>query len=492
MSGGRRAPARRLASVLLGGALVWAAIVDAPWIGGEPGFGWTQTALLLVGLALGASALAHGEWNARVLSLVVATLVGVAVAELVLQRVVGGRYARTYQTDPRLLYRLVPGAVSEYRRSPGNGGDRIEVRINTAGFRGEELAEDPRAVRVAVYGDSFIQAVFSTQPNTFAARLERRLAERLGPAVEVVNAGVAGYGPDQILRKMEDELPRLRPDVALVAIFAGNDFGDLLRNKLYRLAPDGHLQENLPVLSPELERGMAFAGRELVLKRVARDALRALGVARASNEPDLESMSPVERMELFLELRRQEYLEYVEDGDDVVRNLTSDSYDADVSLAPASDSARYKIALMEAIIGRIRDLAARESVALALLLIPHPLDLCGHDTGEVDRARHPDYDPRRPTVILEGIADRHAIPRLNLFEPLEALGEQNARELFFRGLDDHWSDRGQDVAAGLTVDFLQPRGLLDARLKRVGRVADRSIRDPSRSSAAERRRAALR
>ncbi|TFG92056.1 MAG: hypothetical protein E4H11_09955, partial [Myxococcales bacterium] len=421
-----------------------------------------------VGLSLGASLLAPAEWNARALTLVVSTLLGLGVAELALQSLVGARYARPFRQDARVLYRLAPGAVSEHMRAAVNGGERIRHRINEAGFRGDELRADPRDVRIVVYGDSFIQAVFSMQGNTFADRLENRLSTRIGASVEVVNAGVAGYGPDQILRKMQDELPELRPDLVLVAIFAGNDFGDLLRNKLYRLDPDGGLRENHPTLAPDLEASLALAGREFILKRLARDGLGTLRAFASTEARGLASMTPSERMDLFLEQRRKEYLENVVQGDDVVRNLTSDTYDADVSLTPDADSARYKIELMEGILVLIRDLAARIPVDLALVLIPHPLDVGGHETGEVDRVRYPNYDSRRPTAIVERIAAQHGIAHLNLFEPF---AERGASELFFRGFDDHWNDRGQDVAAELVADFLVSRGLLDAAMLRLRGLA---------------------
>ena len=83
--------------------------------------------------------------------------------------------------------------------------------------------------RVVVYGDSFIHTYYVDADDGFAQQLENGLSRRLGSGVEVVNAGVAAYGPDQIALRMEDELPKLRPDLVVVAVFGGNDFGDLVR-----------------------------------------------------------------------------------------------------------------------------------------------------------------------------------------------------------------------------------------------------------------------
>jgi hypothetical protein len=37
---------------------------------------------------------------------------------------------------------------------------------------------------------------------------------------------------------MEEELPRLKPDLTIEAVFADNDFGDLLWHKLFKLGDD--------------------------------------------------------------------------------------------------------------------------------------------------------------------------------------------------------------------------------------------------------------
>ena len=51
--------------------------------------------------------------------------------------------------------------------------------------------------------------------------------------VQVVNAGVAAYGPDQACLALEADLAAgLDPDLVVLCVFAGNDWGDLLRNKL--------------------------------------------------------------------------------------------------------------------------------------------------------------------------------------------------------------------------------------------------------------------
>jgi hypothetical protein len=292
------------------------------------------------------------------------------------------------------------------------------------------------------------------------ARLQREITRRDETPVEVVNAGVVAYGPDQELRRMEDELPVLRPRVVVVAIFTGNDFGDLARNKLFRLEPDGSLRRNAFTIAPELTREMEVQRDESVLKRVLRDGVRALAVRFGllpGKTEEVAAMSPRARLDFFLERHVREYEEFVVEGNDQVAELAFDSYDADVGLTPESDSARYKIRVMDGILGEMQAAAAQHGAPLVLIPIPHPLDVGGHATGEIDRAKYPDYAPERMTRTLEEIAERRGIPYVDLFAPFAARG---SAELYFRGLDDHWNDVGQDYAAKLVSDSLAAQGLL--------------------------------
>ena len=106
---------------------------------------------------------------------------------------------------------------------------------------------------------------------------------------------------------------------------------------------------------------------------------------------------------------------------------------------------------MGAVLARMQTLTSRLSIPMVLLPIPHPIDVGGHDTGEIDAVRYPDYEPRGLVRILEEIAERRGFPVVDLFTPFAELGSE---AIYFRGLDGHWNDRGQDFAGELVADFL--------------------------------------
>lgn len=447
--------------ILLGSLLAGSAISDDPFIGGEPGFGATQRAVLALGIAVGGCALLPLPWRLRTLALIATTLASLGAVELALERLLGPRYWPPVARDEKCIFKPRPGGVGDFVHLPINGGARVRYRINRDGFRGEELRPADGHPRVMVYGDSFIQAIYTRTESTLCADLERDLGAGLSAPVEVINAGVAGYGPDQVLLKMEDELPRYRPDLAVVAIYAGNDFGDLERDKLFRPGPDGGLVPNRYRLSREMEKGFALSRKEAILKVLIRDwwSRPRGGGPRTIATP--------------LRAALEEHEDFAR-GSDTVTNLGVDDYNADVSLMPESESARSRVRFMEAVLARIRDTAARDSVPLVLMFIPNPSDVCdGYDGYRVDRAEFPDYRPENLTKALAGIAERNHIEYLDLFGVFRPL---DGNKLYYHGGDDHWNDEGQRVAARALCDFIIRR-----RLLRPGAGAAPGPSDPDRS-----------
>jgi lysophospholipase L1-like esterase len=92
-------------------------------------------------------------------------------------------------------------------------GSRRVLTINRSGYRGPELAEPRRSPRLLTLGDS---CTFGTIEEYTYPRVVEREIGRTRP-VEVINAGVEGYGPRQILQRI-DEFRELEPELTLLYI----------------------------------------------------------------------------------------------------------------------------------------------------------------------------------------------------------------------------------------------------------------------------------
>jgi GDSL-like Lipase/Acylhydrolase family len=452
----RTAPTVRILTVGIALGLVLLAVIDRPFLQGGAVLGWVQSALLAAAVCLGALCVGPLSWNQNALTVLISVGISLVIAEFVLRGTLGPHFETIYQRDDRVLYRHIPGAERAYVY----GGTVIRYKINSQGFRGAELARPGESIRVLVYGDSFIQGDFSRTQETFTEQLRGRLARTMGKSVEVVNAGVAGYGPDQELRRMEDELPALKPNLVIVAIYAGNDFGDLLRDKLYWLSSDGSLQDNSFVFFDDtLESNMKRSRSEPILRKILRAArYRLFGAPGDDRATGLEARRA--RVEADLKQGIEEYRQYVIEGDNAVHNLLRDPYNADVSLTPTSESARYKVAMMGQIMRRMGETAAKNTTAVLFLLIPSPIDATDdHESGAVDPLKYPEYKRSTLTDILEQICQRNGFRAVNLFGPF---WERRADDLYLKGLDDHWNARGQAYAAELVSEFVSGQDLLGA------------------------------
>jgi len=386
-----------------------------------------------------------------------------ALAEL-LVRLFSPTLASAYRPDDVLLMSPIPGAKKVYNRLPVNGGQHIVVEFNSDGFRGEPLRPLLHQKRVMVYGDSNVEADFSELAATFPKQLESRLKRDLGLDVETVNAGVIGYGPDQISLRLPGELAKFKPALVVVVIFADNDFGDLIRHRIYRLNPQGELTWSRYGLSPALRKQMQALAYPSGLRRLQlrRYAAAAWGVLREKvlgppMMPDEEYF--IHYVDISLAQSFETFQEYVIDSPDggYSADPLDDYYDADIALKPDSPSARYKVALMEKVLVKLRDTAAQAKTPMLLTILPSPVDACDHYDMQVDARRYPQYDRSRLSGLVEDMAARNSIPYLNLWY---AFRESNADHLYFRSGDTHWNDAGQAEAARLVAEMIERLQLL--------------------------------
>lgn len=158
----------------------------------------------------------------RLALLAASTLLTLAVAEAAL-RVAGVGYPNFYGPDPERGWSLLPGASGRWTKE----GDAA-VAINSDGLRDREhsIQKPPGVYRIAILGDSCVEALQVPLDETFGARLARELpacpAFR-GRQVETLNFGVSGYGTAQELLTLKSRVWKYRPDLVLLAFYSGND-----------------------------------------------------------------------------------------------------------------------------------------------------------------------------------------------------------------------------------------------------------------------------
>jgi lysophospholipase L1-like esterase len=163
----------------------------------------------------------------RVLAMLAATAVALVVVELALRATMP--YAAASQPAFDVLF-LTPDRVVGWKHPKNfqffwNGHNPyciefgVQVSTNSFGFRDREwsLEKAPGTTRIAVLGDSFIEAIQVPLQDTVPRQLETRLAARVaGARIETMNFGVSNYSLGQYLMTYDQYARQFRPDYVVV------------------------------------------------------------------------------------------------------------------------------------------------------------------------------------------------------------------------------------------------------------------------------------
>ena len=248
-----------------------------------------------------------------------ALVVVLIVAELLLRLLGSGaqdadawRIGGFHRPDSELIYSMKPNTSASW----ATGEFVEEVVTNSLGLRGDEIPAKPEGVRrILVLGDSMTFGHGVSADATYAKQLEGLYREQ-GKAIEVVNAGVKGYGNDQSVKFFETRLRGLDPDLVILAYYK-NDLDDSLYRPLYALEDD-QLAELDAARHPlyryaRIKQSLPAPLRELRLAQVATESLAQIGADEPEIPSDPEEQVKWASRKLELQLARLEALG-AEDG----------------------------------------------------------------------------------------------------------------------------------------------------------------------------------
>ena len=306
-----------------------------------------------------------------------------------------------YTTDAQVFAVPTPGFVGMLKSL----GYAVDLRINSLGLRGPEVGAKTVPRYLAV-GDSFTMAAQVSEADTFVARL----AVDLG--VEVLNAGVDGYGTMQALRRYQQLDQELDLDGVLLTFFVGNDVHDNVR------WPQVQAEAKRMVPGKPLTRRPVGAVHGFLYKRSTLYAAVQMWLRRRAMSQESHPERHRWRSELML---------FTADGGGVLgaqMPMTRNAL-ADLSRAIAERGDRLMVAV------------APPAFQIESERLASTFALVGLDPARA-----------RPDAVSQAVLDelkRQSIAYCDLVEPLRR-AHRAGREMYLQ-YDGHWSPKGHVIVA---------------------------------------------
>ena len=303
------------------------------------------------------------------------------------------------------------------------------VSYNALGLRGRELTASPApgTLRLAVLGDSFVEGKQVGDDEVFTARLES-LATAAGRRLEVVNAGVGGYGTGDELLLWERAIAPMGPSVVLVGFFA-NDVRNNVDRALFDCR-DGRLLQVQEPPRPRV-RWLYEAQKSLVARSHLAYLVKNAARGAAPDAPErVAGAWLVEDEEVFA----------LDPSPRIQRGWT------------------LTLALLDELRRRVEAAGAR----FAVVAVPNRYQV--DDAWWSQHVRRLGLDPaafdrRTPQRRLGEWAARTGSELIDL---LDAFREANRANRFYYVVDAHWNAAGHRLAAETLLRELAARGLLTA------------------------------
>jgi hypothetical protein len=348
------------------------------------------------------------------------------------------RSAPFRQYDPKVGLALMPNMHVIHHRGCIQG----EVVTNQWGMRDRDrsLEKRPGEFRIAMMGDSAVEAVQVKPEEVVNRQMEKLLAEKGYSNVEVLDFGVEGIGTTQELVMYQEKVRKFKPDLVLV-MFSWND----VMNNSSTLQPKSYGMHTwyAPYYDLQADGSLEFRPVEPLSGGKTREFLEHHSVL----------MYYLERIWLNVEFSPSKW-----EGIPIYFGTYGDPLDSE-----------WKQAWMttDKVLALMKDTVTHDGARFMLLAWPDFADI---DTGWRERMTKQvgsvpaDFNPFKPEERLKAIADRDQIDFDFIAPYMQAYRDQNHLQwpYFSFPCDPHYTALGHRIGAQAIVEKLESHHLLPA------------------------------
>jgi len=301
--------------------------------------------------------------------------------------------------------------------------------FNSAGMRDREHgSEKPAGVyRILLFGDSFMEALQVEFEQSMPSLLEGMLSQGTGKKIEVISAGVSGWGTADQLRYLTEYGLRYQPDLVLIAMTLHNDVSDNMREEWFTLRNDSLLaREVFPVTS----------SRYFVVQAKAYIATR------------------FQSYQLWRKVRHRGGMRRV--GEELNKHIV------ELFREPPSEALTRGYRLTDQLLQRTDSVTRANGARLALALLPLQVQLSDsafHEFVAQAGARAAEMPLEKPQRLVLATALRIGAPAVDLLPAFRARTARDTTSLYMIG-DGHWNAAGHRLAAETVAEGLLRAGVI--------------------------------
>lgn len=330
----------------------------------------------------------------------------------------------------------------------------IRWSANAYGWRDQEwTVEKPQGVlRVAMLGDSYVEALQVESEKTFSVLTEKALTQTLNRPVEVMNFGRSCFTQTEELLVLKNEILKFSPDLVVLFFFPINDIGDV------------HPKTALSVMRPFYSLG-PFG--ELLLDTRFKE----------TREFKLKTwINPLKRHSAFISLLAERFIRYQgvqqakksgildEDNPDVSGTLRG--Y---LSLATSTPDPQYaeNYKLSKRLITEMQEICKQHGIHFVLVNIDLPSYI--PDVEQKFKKIDPSFNTRFYDQDLEQFSKSLNIPFIGLEKIFSDKYLKTGTALHFKYWDElgtkgyweygahtgHWNEQGHQLVAGILSPRIQ-------------------------------------
>ncbi|NOT94683.1 MAG: hypothetical protein HOP00_00040 [Nitrospira sp.] len=347
-----------------------------------------------------------------------------------------------YEPNPWFGWGHTPNAVVWRSQD----GESVEVKINSRGLRDFDYQhEKPEGTyRIMVLGDSFSEAVQVSLENSFPKLIEAVLSgkQTLQPfRIEVINAGVSGYGTDNELLFFRSEGSRYKPDLVLLEFCICND----VRNNWFELENVDAGGFRKPYFVPGSDG--------LVLKSFP-------------FERETDASTPIK---LWLNKHVRLY-PFLREARDRLMSVSSGApsgipLDYQVYLKDYPESWNTAWFVTGGLLRELKREVAAQGAVLFVMIVPTRVQVYSKDWQQVletysDMKKH-EWEIGKPNRLLHQILEQERIGYVDLLPPFLQHANQSGPPLYLSS-DGHWNREGHRLASGILAEELIHYSMLSA------------------------------